>query len=114
MSNKTFNENSQSDINIDDFDLDLKTKLNLETGMISWKELEVFFAKGILLQLDKGVDLVETAKQMADDDSESIEPLVKQEKLKYPDIEWVKANCQPSTQLWCVVVAPYVICQLID
>ncbi len=95
-------------------ELPLKQKLNLETAQISWQELELFFAKGCLLQVEKGLDLVTIAEQVASNQKDQIEALILNKKIAFVTAEWAKKNCQPTTQVWAVVIAPYVICQLIN
>ena len=89
----------------------LKAKLNLETGLVSWAELQVFFARGQLLVVDRSLDLIETASTLADDNKAYIERLMKQDLLLKPDIEWVKSHCSESTEFWTLVVAPFVMIQ---
>lgn len=96
----------------DNQELSTKQRLNQETAKISWKELELFFAKGNLLCVSKGEDLVTTAEQIIHNEKDKIENLIKKDKITFATPEWVTQNCQPETQLWAVVVAPYVLCQL--
>ncbi len=93
-------------------DITLKQKLNFETARISWKEIETFFAKGVLLQIEAGEDLVNTADLIASNNVKEIENLILNKKIAFATPEWVKKNCLPNTELWTVVVAPYVVCQL--
>ncbi|WP_162622506.1 DUF2288 family protein, partial [Acinetobacter baumannii] len=48
----------------------LYAKLRGETAAISWAELQPFFARGALLQVDAALDLVEVAEALAGDDRE--------------------------------------------
>ncbi len=43
----------------------LYAKLLGETAVISWAELQPFFARGALLQVDAALDLVEVAEALA-------------------------------------------------
>ncbi|TQV87483.1 DUF2288 family protein [Aliikangiella coralliicola] len=98
---------SQSEI-----ELTTKQKLNLETAQISWKELQLFFAKGNLLRVSEHKDLVEVAEKIASNQQDDVETLILSKEIAFATPQWVKKNCQPTTQLWAVVVAPYVLCQL--
>jgi len=93
-------------------ELPLAQKLNMETAKLSWKELEVFFAKGTLLQVATGKDLIATAELIASNNQEELEKLILSKKLEFATPEWIRNNCQPNTELWTLVVAPYVLCQL--
>lgn len=50
----------------------LYAKLLGETAVISWAELQPFFARGALLQVDAALDLVEVAEALAGDDREKV------------------------------------------
>lgn len=93
-------------------ELTLKQKITLETAKISWKELELFFAKGNLLQVSTNKDLVEVAEQIASNQEQDIEKLILAKDIEFVTPEWAKNNCSNSPTLWAVVVAPYVICQI--
>ncbi|MFK8067857.1 MAG: DUF2288 family protein [Gammaproteobacteria bacterium] len=53
-------------------ELDTKDKLNTETGKIVWKELERHYARGVLIKVEQGLDLVEVASSFADDDTDVV------------------------------------------
>ena len=91
---------------------ELVAKLNGETAIVAWKEIERFFAKGDLLLIEQGVDLINCAADMSLDNKDEIGRLIKDEKIKAMPLEFVKANCQPETEFWTVVVAPYILAQL--
>lgn len=91
---------------------ELVMKLNGETAIVAWKEIERFFAKGNLLLIEQGVDLINCAADLSLDNAEAIKPLIDSEKIQRMPIEFVKENCQPETEFWSVVVAPYVLAQL--
>ena len=93
-------------------EIPLKERLNLETAKISWKEIEAFFAKGTLLQIEESEDLVNVAELIAANNEKEIETLIVNKKIAFATTDWVRKNCKPTTQLWTVVVAPYVLCQL--
>ena len=95
-----------------DAELTLSEKLNLETAQISWKELELFFAKGNLLCVSKTRDLLTVAEQIASNKQHDIENLILAKDIEFASPEWVKNNCTKNPTLWAVVVAPYVVCQL--
>jgi hypothetical protein len=97
---------------LNEANLSIAEKLNLETAVVAWKEIERFFARGNLLQVEPGCDLINVAQAIAENDATKIESLIGQNKIAFATIEWVKAHCQAETQLWTLVVAPYVICQL--
>ena len=87
-------------------------KLNLETAIISWKELELFFAKGKLLIIERSMDLVKVATIIASNDTKAVSELIEKHDVAFATTDWVKKHCNPTTELWAVVVSPYVIAQL--
>ncbi len=91
---------------------ELVAKLNGETAIVAWKEIERFFAKGNLLLIDQGVDLINCAADLSLDNAEEIKPLIDSEKIQRMPMEFVKENCKPETEFWTVVVAPYILSQL--
>ncbi len=87
-------------------------KLNLETATISWKELELFFAKGKLLVIEETMDLVKVASIIASNDTDALSELIERHSVVFATTDWVKKHCKPETEFWAVVVSPYVIAQL--
>ncbi|WP_444994108.1 DUF2288 family protein [Aliikangiella sp. IMCC44359] len=95
-------------------ELPLKTKINLETAIVHWKELELFFAKGSLICVTNNCDLVTVASQIASNQKEEIETLILDRSIQFVTPEWAKKYCLDNPKLWAVVVAPYVLCQLVQ
>jgi hypothetical protein len=95
-------------------ELSTKEKLNLETATIAWNELQVFFAQGKLLVVEQPHDLVHVASLIADNDVEKLEILIEDHQVAFVTADWIARNCEESTQLWAVVVSPYVIAQLVN
>lgn len=91
---------------------ELIAKLNGETAVVAWKEIERFFAKGSLLLVEQGVDLIQCAADMSMDNGEEVGKLINEEKIQAMPVDFVKANCKPETEFWSVVVAPYILAQL--
>ncbi len=87
-------------------------KLNSETAVASWKELEIFFARGQILVVSNDHDLIEAALAVHLDRKQDIEQMLRLQTLKQPDPDWVKNNCTADTPFWAVVVAPFVLVQM--
>ena len=49
-----------------------KETLNLETAMIAWNDLEVYFAGGNVISVSAELDLTEVALQITEDNSEQL------------------------------------------
>ncbi len=93
-------------------ELTTQEKLNLETAVLSWKELEICFAQGKLLIVDSSCDLIEVATQLSESNLSDIQKLIDKNLIQFASPEWIKNNCHPDTPLWTLVVAPYVVSQL--
>lgn len=89
---------------------ELVAYLNSETGKISWQELQPYFAKGSLLHLDQGYDLIDTAASLVRDDKANILPLVDNKVLGKLEDD-TAASFEVSDSFWAVVVAPWVLIQ---
>jgi hypothetical protein len=89
----------------------VRTKINLETSKIAWKELQRFFAGGKALLVSVDLDLVEVAFQMSVDNVEQIRQWTAAGQLwQVPDElarEWVGTDAL----VWAVVVSPWVLVQ---
>ena len=88
------------------------SKLNNETALVQWQEVELFFARGQMLQVEPSQDLVAVATSIAQDNKSQIEQLMQTGQLAQATAAWVKAHCVSDTQLWAVVVSPYLLVQL--
>jgi hypothetical protein len=86
-------------------------KLNLETGLIPWNQLQRFFASGQAIIVATDLDLVEVAQAFSIDDKTQVEAWLKQNKVtKVSDqqaINWINSNIE----VWAVVVKPWVLVQ---
>lgn len=92
-------------------DDELFQKLNGETAKLSWKELEPHFARGVVVRVNEGLDLVQIAISFIRDDRAKVEELMKSEQISSATdndaIRWTEQ--QPT--FWAVVVAPWVLIQ---
>jgi len=87
--------------------------LNLETGQISWPELQRYFARGVVIIVAKELDLVEVAKQFNSDNKNLVQAWVKQGLVKHAsDSDAIQWN-ETQQEFWAVVTAPWVLVQLI-
>ena len=95
--------------NADEQEALLRAKLNLETSKIPWKELQRFFASGLVIAVERELDLVEVAFQMSQDNDELLEQWLAAGKVdKVSDRQaqqWIDADAL----LWAVVVRPWVL-----
>lgn len=89
----------------------LYAKLLGETARISWQELQPFFARGALLRVAPGEDLVAIAEGLAEDDRERVAAWLAGGELCKVEAEHAQDFLARDPQLWAVVVAPWVVIQ---
>ena len=88
-----------------------RTKVNLETSRIAWKELQRFFASGAAIFVSDVLDLVEVAFQMSGDNVEQTRQWAEAGKLgRVPD-EQARDWAETDALVWAVVVSPWVLVQ---
>jgi len=92
----------------------IKQHLNLETGKLSWQELARHFARGVVLVVDKQLDLIDVATKMVVDDKDSIAVWLEAQQIMRPDDKHAQTWDEDSTEFWSVVVAPWVLVQEIS
>ncbi len=90
---------------------DLRQKINLETGRLSWPELQRHFARGMVLVVAKELDLIEVAARIAENDAQTIAEWKASGDIHVANdanaMQWEAAN----TLFWANVVAPWVVVQ---
>ncbi|MCH8618011.1 DUF2288 domain-containing protein [Undibacterium sp. TS12] len=89
----------------------LRNKINLETAAYPWSELLRHFAGGTVLVVAKGQDLVEVALHMAQDQTSEIAALLAAGHLAKVSDEQAQSWLAANSQLWTVVVKPWVLVQ---
>lgn len=90
---------------------ELKAKLNLETSRIHWHELQTYFARGQVVRVEPGLDLLEVATELAADNREKFERWMSEDKVGEIAPEIARAWYDRNAELWAVVVAPWVLVQ---
>ncbi|MDX1594741.1 MAG: DUF2288 domain-containing protein [Gammaproteobacteria bacterium] len=89
----------------------LRAKINLETGRIAWRALQGFFAAGDVLVVRPGVDLVEVAVQMSQDNRDRVAAWLESGELRPVDDAQALAWYEAEAEVWAVVVKPFVLVQ---
>lgn len=85
--------------------------LNAQTGRIAWVELVRYFARGLVVTLEKGQDLLEVAETLIDDDADAVKALYEKGLLRRARDEDAIRWQENDTEFWAVVVAPWVLVQ---
>lgn len=82
-----------------------------ETARIAWKELETFFARGVLLYVAPSVDLVSVAEAVANDDKDQVAGWLASGLVQRMQAEHASDFVTRDPALWAVVVSPWVLVQ---
>lgn len=96
---------------VPDRDVDLRDLLNAQTGRIPWSELERHFARGVLLCVAPGMDLVEVATRIVEDDRGRVEAWLSEGVLAKATVEDARRWAREQPEFWVVVAAPWVLAQ---
>lgn len=89
----------------------LRAKLLGETARAPWKELQRFFAQGVVLMAQPGVDMIAVGMALADDDSAAFEKWLNAGEAGVVSDEQALAWNDADATLWTVVVKPWVLVQ---
>jgi len=89
----------------------LRAKLHGETAKVGWEELERFFARGMLVHVDAGMDLVTVAESMAEDDCEQFQRWMDDGVVGRLSDTRAREFSERRPDLWAVVVAPWILVQ---
>ncbi|MFN3543971.1 MAG: DUF2288 domain-containing protein [Thiobacillus sp.] len=89
----------------------LRAKLNLETARIAWPELERHFARGVVIKVAAGMDLVDAALEIAEDNAATVQAWLADGRLARAEPADAEDWHARQSSLWAVVVAPWVLVQ---
>lgn len=89
----------------------MRATLNGETARIAWSELQTLFARGIVVQVDASLDLIDVAVQMALDDKNAIATWMEKKQVGKVNDETAQTWLERNPELWTVVVAPWILVQ---
>lgn len=92
-------------------DVPLSTHLNFETAPISWAELERFFARGRVLNVAVELDLIDVAVALHEDNTTKFTTWIEEKKVNHLQDETAKSWHADDSDLWAVVIAPWVLVQ---
>lgn len=95
----------------DNIDQVSRADLNLETSRIAWRELLRFFAAGTVVAVDAGLDLIEVAYQMSQDNKTLVEQWLAQGALAKVSDRQAQLWLESDALLWTVVVKPWILVQ---
>lgn len=95
----------------DDNEVDLGTRLNLETGTIGWSDLVRHFARGVVIAVESPLDLIDVAACLARDDTVMLQGWLDAARVRRASDDDARDWTAREPQFWCVVTAPWVLVQ---
>ncbi|MDX1634857.1 MAG: DUF2288 domain-containing protein [Marinobacter sp.] len=90
---------------------ELKQKLNLETSQIGWRDLQTYYARGHVVRVAAELDLLDVAAELAADNKPLFEQWMTAGQVGDVAPELARAWYDSDTELWAVVIAPWVLVQ---
>ncbi len=91
-----------------------RTKVNLETAQIAWRELQRYFASGATIFVSAELDLVEVAFQISQDNKTQVALWKEAGQLDRVSDAQALAWYEADATVWAVVARPYVLVQAIQ
>ena len=88
-----------------------RASMILETERIGWRELQRFFASGVVISVSADLDLVEVAFQISEDNKKQVEQWLSKSKIGVVTDAQALAWYEAVADVWAVVVSPYVLIQ---
>ena len=95
-------------------EIDRRHLFNAQTGRISWEELQRHFARGLVIKVAPGMDLVEVASHVAVDNVALVEQWLVSGQMSRAGTEDARDWNARDADFWAVVSAPWVLVQEID
>ena len=91
-----------------------RAKVISETAKIPWHELQRFFAAGKVILVAPGLDLVDAAYALQEDNIEQVKIWTESQLVTPVSDDQAKDWITGDTMLWAVVVKPWVLVQTIS
>ena len=88
--------------------------LNAQTGQLSWPELARHFARGVVVVVSRGEDLVTVGESMVGDHQGVINRLYEEGKLRRAQDDDARHWNEGNSRFWAVVVTPWVLVQEVN
>ena len=93
---------------------EVRAKLNRETAKIGWMELQRYYAAGNVLAVAESADLIAVAEAFHTDSAEQVKQWPESGTVAPVDDASAAAWVGTDAEHWAVVVAPFVLIQLVE
>lgn len=92
-------------------DEEASVRILAETAKIAWKDLQRFFAQGVVVLVKPGLNLVDVAYEMTRDNEQQVKHWMESGKLQNISDEQAREWLEANAMMWAVVVKPWVLVQ---
>jgi len=89
----------------------LRSDFHAQTARIAFTELQRYFAGGHLVRVRSGLDLVDVAVALAEDDRQRFEAWIRTGEVAVVDDGQARRWLEFDSELWAVVAQPWVLVQ---
>jgi len=89
----------------------LRAKLNFETAQLGWPELERHFARGDVIKVASGMDLLDAALHVAENNAATVQAWLAEGRIARAEMSDAEDWHVRKPAFWVVVVAPWVLVQ---
>jgi hypothetical protein len=93
---------------------ELIAHFNVQTARMGWSELVRHFARGVVVKVAPGMDLVAVAVAMAQDRADEIDAWAQAGQVQRASDDDARYWHEQDSVFWAVVVAPWVLVQEIS
>ncbi len=88
-----------------------KQKMNLETSLIHWRELQRFFANGSAIFVSNELDLLDVAFEFSKDNTAQVDSWLQQGTVGKVSDQQALHWFEQDAEVWAVVVKPWILVQ---
>lgn len=89
----------------------IRAKIVSETARINWLELQKFYAAGSVITVEPELDLIDVAFAFSRDQKDAVAGWLQQKQIGRTTAEQAQAWFDDQTELWAVVISPWVLVQ---
>ncbi|MEM8661283.1 MAG: DUF2288 family protein [Pseudomonadota bacterium] len=90
----------------------LRREYHAQTAKVRWHELQVAYARGRLVTVETGMNLVEVAVQLGLDNTAVFRDWIASGRIAHVSDELAEDWSSDDRELWAVVAPPWVLVQL--
>ncbi|MFC3852083.1 DUF2288 domain-containing protein [Salinispirillum marinum] len=92
-------------------DTELTAVLNQQAARISWAELQPYFARGQVIVVQPGLDLITVGRELIRDNTATFKAWTDAEQVTGVSNEQAQIWYDQNAELWALVIAPWVLVQ---